>query len=165
MRTNQESACSWAAQRRLQKGAIGTSNILLMLTAALAACTYYTPLSDDAETLHRQIRAGEAVQPGDHVRVVTHDGVSRRLFVDSVEGDVLKGYLDTGPAVPVRTELPGDETPERRKGPLVDIPIADIVLVEKETLSKGKTAAAVGAGTLVFVALLAAMAMAAVMTP
>lgn len=165
MRIYRESVCPGTARPGRQRGSSGSSVMLLILTALLSACTYFSPISDDARTLQEQIRTGEAVQKGDHVRVVTRDGASRRLFVDSVEGDVLKGYLDTSPAVPVRTESPADETPERSKGPLVDIPIADIVLVEKETLSTGKTAAAVGAGTLVFVALLAAMAMAAVMTP
>jgi hypothetical protein len=48
---------------------------------------------------------------------------------------------------------------------LVEIPIGDIVLVEKEKVSAGKTAAVTGGVLLVILALSAAAAFAAVMTP
>lgn len=143
----------------------GVALIGFVLAVLSAACTYLKPISADAETLQQQIRSGQAVQQGDRVRVVTHDGVSRRLQVVSVEDDVLRGNLETRPVAAVRTEAPGEEPPGQVRGPLVDIPVADIVLLEKETLSRGKTAAAVGSVTLVMLALMAAAAMAAVMTP
>jgi hypothetical protein len=139
--------------------------ILFMLVVLSAACTYLKPISADAETLQQQIRSGEAVRQGDHVRVVTQDGVSRRLTVASVEDDMLKGYLEPK-AQPSAGSEPYDEIPpEQLQGPLVDIPIGEIVLLEKETTSKGKTAAAVGGGIVVFLAIGAAMAFAAVMAP
>jgi hypothetical protein len=130
----------------------------------LAACTSLSPVSDDAKTLQEQIRTGQAVQQGDRIRVVTHDGVSHRLIVVAVEGDVLKGQLSTTP-IHYENDEPGAQEPEQEKQPLMEIPIADIVLVEKEKLSTGKTAAATGGVLLVFVALSAAAAFAAVMTP
>ena len=148
--TSQESDCSRAARLRWPRRLPGTTVIVLLRTVVLAACIYFILLSDDAKALREQLRAGEALRPGDRVRVVTQDGVSRKLFVASVEADDLKGYLDTSGPVPVRAEMPGDETPERKKGPVVDIPIADRIFVENENLSTGKTAAAVGGGTLIF---------------
>jgi hypothetical protein len=148
--TSQESVCSRAARLRWPRRLPGITVIVLLRTVVLANCTYFIPLRDDAKALQEQLKTGEALQPDDHVRVVTEDGVSRKLFVASVEADDLKGYLDTSGPVPVRAEMRGDETPERKKGPVVDIPIADRIFVENENLSTGKTAAAVGGGTLVF---------------
>ena len=162
MEMDQESACSRAVRLGRQRCASGI--ILLGLSLFLAACTYLSPISEDAKTLQEQIRTGEAVQQGNRVRVVTHDGVSHRLIVVSVDGDVLKGKLNI---IPPRYEAdePNAQEPEREEQPLVEIPIADIVLVEKEKLHAGKTAAATGGVLLVVLALSAAAAFAAVMTP
>jgi len=151
--------------RTRAKRLAGAALLVLVLDAFGVACTYLKPVADDSETLQQQIRSGQAVEQGDRVRVVTRDGVSRRLHVVSVEGDAVTGYLDTRAAAPVRTEAPGEEPPEKVKGPLVEIPVADIVMIEKETLSRGKTAATVGGVSVVMLALMAAVAMAAVMTP
>lgn len=156
---------SESLRRTLAGRLAGSVLIVLVLAAFGAACTYLKPVAEDSETLQQEIRSGQAVEQGDRVRVVTRDGVSRRLHVVSVQGDALTGYLDTRPVAPVRTEVPGEEQPEKVRGPLVEIPVADIVLLEKETLSKGKTAATAGGVTLVMLALMAAAAMAAVMTP
>jgi hypothetical protein len=107
------------------------------------------PVADDAETLQKRIRAGQVVGKGDRVRVVTHDGVSQRLTVESVQGDLLTGRLDSKMAPSGRTDQPGAPEAEREKGALVAIPIPDIVFVEEEKLSAGKTVAAVGGGTVV----------------
>ena len=162
MEMDQESACSRAV--RLGRQRYSTGIMLLGLSLFLAACTYLSPISEDAKTLQEQIRTGEAVQQGNRVRVVTHDGVSHRLIVVSVEGDVLKGKLNIMPTY-YETDEPGAQEPEQKKEPLVEIPIADIVLVEKEKLHAGKTAAATGGVLLVVLALSAAAAFAAVMTP
>jgi len=161
MNANQEGSRSGAAPRGQQRCSLGI--IFLGLTGLLAGCASLSPISDDARTLQEQIRTGEALKQGDRVRVVTHDGVSHRITVAYVKGDVLTGHLDT--PTPVRTGEPEAQALEQEKGPLVEIPIADIVLVEKEQVSAGKTAAVGGGVLLVFLALSAAAAMAAVMTP
>jgi len=112
------------------------------------------PVAEDAETLQQRIRAGQVVRKGDRVRVVTHDGVSRRLTVESVQGNVLTGRLDSEAPSSIRTDQPGARKPEQEKGAGVAIPIADIVFVEEQKLSAGKTIAAVGGGTLVRVSAL-----------
>jgi len=55
---------------------------------------------------------------------------------------------------PILTDDAEAQEPEREKWPLVEIPIVDIVHVEKEKVSAGKTAAAIGGGTLVFLSVL-----------
>jgi hypothetical protein len=119
-------------------------------------------MDGDAKTVQEQIRTGQAVQQGDHVRVVTKDGVSRIFTVASVEGDVLKGTMDSNkPAPPWRTEDQDIKPrPEQEKGEFVAIPIVDIVLIEKEKVSTGKTAAAIGSGTLVLLSALLIIAVA-----
>ena len=162
METNRQSACFWAASVGW-KGCL-PAVILLGISLFLGACTSLSPVSDDAKTLQEQIRTGQALQKGDRIRVVTHDGVSHKLIVVAVEGDVLKGQLPTTP-IHYETDDPGAQEPKQDEQPLVEIPIADIRLVEKEKLHTGKTAAATGGVLLVFLALSAAAAFAAVMTP
>ena len=158
MEMNQESACSLAV--RLGRQRYSTGIMLLGLSLFLAACTYLSPISGDAKTLQEKIRTGQAVQQGERVRVLTDDGVSHRLIVVSVEGDVLKGKLNIMPTY-YETDEPGAQEPEQKKEPLVEIPIADIVLVEKEKISAGKTAATIGGGTLVFLSVLLLIALSA----
>ena len=158
MKMNQESACSRAV--RLGRQRYSTGIMLLGLSLFLAACTSLSPISDDAKTLQEQIRTGQALQQGERVRVLTHDGVLHRLIVMSVEGDVLKGHPATKPPAPTQTDEAYAQEPEREKGPLVEIPIADIVLVEKKKVSAGKTAAAIGGGTMVFLSALILIALA-----
>jgi hypothetical protein len=159
MGTNQKWACYRAAPPALQIGLLGIIVILLGLIVFLSACTSLYPMEGDAKTVQEQIRDGKALQQGDHVRVVTKDGVSRILTVASVEGDVLKGNMDSNkPAPPWRSSTGGDQDfqqppPEQEKGEFVEIPIVDIVLIEKEKVSTGKTAAAIGGGAIVFLAL------------
>jgi hypothetical protein len=137
--------------------------ILLGISLLLGACTSLSPVFDDANTLQEQIRTGQALQQGDRIRVVTHDGVSHKLIVVAVEGDVLKGQLPTSPIDDV-TDEPGAQEPKQKEQPLMEIPITDIVLLEKEEFSTGKTAAATGGVLLLFVLLSAAAAFAAVMS-
>lgn len=162
MENKQEWVFPGAAPRGRQRRAPVITVILLSLAVFMAACTSLSPVSDDAKTLQEQIRTGEAVHQGDRVRVVTHDGVSRRLIVVSVEGDVLKGRPDSALPAGNWTDEPDAQVPDRGTGPTLEIPIADIVLVEKENISTGKTAALTGGVLLVFLALSAAAAIAAV---
>ena len=142
-------------------GSLAAVLILLALVSLSAACTYLKPISSDAETLQQQIQSGEAVQQGDVVRVVTQDGMSRWLTVDSVEGDMLKGYVEPGLRPPVNPALEDEEPTEQLNRPLVGIMIEDIILLEKVEMKEGKTAAAIGSGFLVFIAIGVAMMMAA----
>lgn len=154
MKTDQASAACGAVRFRPHRGLAGITFMLMILSVCLSACTSIRPVADDAETLQQRIRAAQVVRKGDHVRVVTHDGVSRRLTVVSVESDVLKGRLDTKAPTATRSDEPGAQMPEEQKGALVGIPISDIVFVEEEKLSAGKTVAAIGGGTVVFVSVL-----------
>lgn len=137
----------------------GAAIILLVIAVFSSACTNLEPISADNETLQQQIRSGQAVQKGDRVRVVTQDGVSHILTVVSVKDDILEGQLDTPPTFGRDASV---EPPQLVTVPLVDIPVANIVLLEKETLSKGKTAGLAGGFLLMIIALSAAAALAAV---
>ena len=152
METNQQSAYSEAASYWRQSCSVGI--ILLSFNLFLTACTSLNPVSDDARTLQEQIRTGQAVQDGDHVRVLTDDGVLHRLIVVSLENDVLKGHPATKTSAATRTDEAYEQEPEREDEPLVELSIADIVLVEKEKVSLGKTSAAIAGGTLVLLSVL-----------
>jgi len=157
MKTKQQSVCSGAESLGWKRCSPGI--ILLGFTLFLAACTSLSPVSDDAKTLQEQIRTGQAVHQGDRVRVLTHDGVLRKLIVVSVEDDVLKGHPATKPSAATRADEAYEQEPEREEETLVEIPIADIVLVEKIKISAGKTSAAIGGGTLVLLSVLLLVAL------
>lgn len=139
------------------KGLLFAIPILLVFVVLSVGCTYLKPISTDSETFQQQIQSGEAVRQGDVVRVVTQDGVSRWLTVVSVEDDILKGYIEPGMRPPVSSKLDDEEPTEQLERPVVSIPIGDIVLLEKVMMREGKTAAAIGAGFLVFAAIGVAM--------
>jgi hypothetical protein len=102
-----------------------------MVTFQLAGCTTLQPLAGNAESLRTELRSGEAVKPGDKVRVVTRDGLSRLLIVTALDENTLKGHPD------------GVET----AGAVVTLPIDDIVFMEGKKISVGKTAAYTGGAT------------------
>jgi hypothetical protein len=102
--------------------------LLLMVTFQLAGCTTLQPMADNAETLRNELRSGEAVQPGDKVRIVSRDGLSRLLIVTALDQNTLKGHPEG-----VGTE-----------DAVVTIPIDDIVFMEGKKVSVGKTAAYTG---------------------
>jgi hypothetical protein len=154
MDTKREWGCPGPAPRGRQRCLTAITAFLVGLAVFLTSCTSLSPVSDDAKTLQARIRTGQALQQGDVVRVLTQDGVLHKLTVVSVEGDVLKGYSATKPTAPARTDEAYSQEPRREKAPLVEIPIADIVLVEKEKISGSKTAAAIGSGTLVLLSAL-----------
>jgi hypothetical protein len=99
--------------------------LLLMLGCFMAGCTAMLPMADNAESLRTELRSGDAVKPGDKVRVVTRDGLSRLLIVTALDQNTLKGHPE------------GVE----RKGTVVTLPINDIVFMEGKKISVGKTAA------------------------
>lgn len=157
MKRPQASGVSGLAQSGWQGALAGITAFFLIVTVFLSACTTYRPIEDDPDALQQRIRAAKALRQGDHVRVVTRDGVSHWLTVLSAEDDVLKGQLDNTEAhapAPI-----GDfhaETPQTHQESLAEIPIRDIVFVEKEQVSVGWTAAAVagGAAAVLFVFIL-----------
>jgi hypothetical protein len=102
--------------------------LLLMMTSLLAGCTTLQPMAGNAETLRNELRSGEAVKPGDKVRVVSRDGLSRLLIVTALDQNTLKGHPEG-----VGTEYA-----------VVTIPIDDIVFMEGKKVSVGKTAAYTG---------------------
>lgn len=132
------------------------TSILLILTVCLSACTSMRPVADDTETLQQRLRAGQVVQQGDYVRVVTRDGVSHRFTVVSVEGDALMGRPDT--KAPDGTGELGAEKTDKKQGDVMEIPIADIVFVEEKKFSGAKTAGAIGGGTVVLLSALVVIA-------
>ena len=137
-----------------------TGILLLYVTFFLVGCTTLSPVSDDAQTLQEKIRTGKALKQGDRVRVVTSDGVLHRIEIISVEDDVVKGHPATDYSTPIETNEVYEQEGVQKKAPSVDIPIADIILVEKEKISAVKTAGAIGGGTLVFIGVLFLIAVA-----
>ena len=94
------------------------------------------PVEGDANTLRREIRNGEAVQVGDHVRVITIDGVSHMLKVTVVQEQVIEGYdiSKTVPAWSTVDEAGVAPAKTREDAPIVEIPIDDIVHVETQEI-------------------------------
>jgi len=97
----------------------------------MAGCTAMGPIADNAETLRTELRSGEAIKPGDKVRVVTRDGLSRLLIVTAIDQNTLKGH------------------PEgvKMQGAVITLPIDDIVFMEGKKVSAGKTVAYTMGGT------------------
>jgi hypothetical protein len=109
--------------------------LLLLLVAVLTGCTNLQPVAMDPGTLQEKIRDGTAMHEGDTVRVVTRDGVSHLLVVTAVEENTLRGQAQG-----------------TKKGAVViEIPVDDILLLEKEKVNAGETAAgSIGVATMVF---------------
>jgi hypothetical protein len=105
--------------------------LLLIVGCLMAGCTAMGPIADNAETLRTELRSGEAIKPGDKVRVVTRDGLSRLLIVTAIDQNTLKGR------------------PEgvKMQGAVITLPIDDIVFMEGKKVSAGKTAAYTMGGT------------------
>jgi hypothetical protein len=120
-----------AANHRSNRSVKLVACLVLMVNSLLAGCTSLQPLADNADTLRNELRSEDIVEPGDKVRVVTRDGLSRLLIVTSLDQDILKGHPE------------GIE----KKDAVVEIPIDDIVFMEGKKISVGKTAAYTGGAT------------------
>jgi len=120
---------------------------LLIISIFLTGCTHLKPVEMNSKTLQDNIRNGELIEEGDRVRVITKDGSSHILTVTAISERVLKGDLEgtgapgtwTGSEDGVYMEVPAEPT-------VIEILIDDIVLVEEEKISEGKTILAVGGG-------------------
>ena len=97
----------------------------LLLVVSVTGCTSLRPVSMDAETLQEDIRHGEAIQEGDTVRIVTRDGVSRQIIVTSVEENAIRGNAHGARAGAI----------------VIEVPVDDIVMLEKEKVDAVNTAA------------------------
>jgi len=72
-------------------GVIYTAGILLLVCCLLPGCVTLRPVDTDAVTLHREIRTGDLVKPGDTIRVITVDGVAQKLKVITVDEHAIRG--------------------------------------------------------------------------
>ena len=131
---------------------------LLIISIFLSGCTTLKPIEMDSNTLQDKIRNGEIVKTGDRVRVITTHGSTHILTVIEISEHVLTGELE-GTGTPYTWTGSEDGMYEEdavTEATAIEIPIDDIVLVEGEEFSAGKTALAVGGGitTIVIVAII-----------
>jgi hypothetical protein len=99
--------------------------LILLLFSALTGCTNLHPVDMDSKKLQEEIRDGNVIHEGETVRVVTRDGVSRLLVVTGVEENTLQGYAQGAKAGAV----------------VIEIPLDDILLLEKEKVNAVDTTA------------------------
>lgn len=102
------------AKRRTRAAILG-----LIGTCLLAGCMTTKTVTEGPEVLRQEIRAGELVKPGDRVSVVTTRTGEHVFTVAEVDADVIRG-----------------------KG--IEVPIDDVVALQKHQLDVVKTAAAAG---------------------
>ena len=122
---------------------------LLVICIFLTGCTSLKPVDMNSKTLQENIRHGELIKEGDRVRVITRDGSSHILTVTAISEHMLEGLQEENdPEI-----WAGDDEEysiyEKDSGTeqtVIEIQIEDIVLVEEEKLSAGKTTLAVGGG-------------------
>ena len=121
---------------------------LVIISIFLSGCTNLNPIDINSKTLHDNIRSGELFEEGDRVRVITKDGSSHILKVTAISEHVLMGQVEgtgtprswTGSEDGMYMEAPATEPT------VIEIMIDDIVLLEEEKISAGKTTLAVGGG-------------------
>ena len=111
------------------------SFLVIVIVLMTSGCTTLKPVEMSPEELQQKIAAGEIIEVGDKVKVVTADGTVHKFEVSEITAD-------------------------RVSGKDVELPVADIIAVETREFSAGKTTALVAGGTFVYV-LLAAVAAAA----
>jgi len=117
---------------------------LLIMSIFLTGCTHFKPVEMNGNTLQDKLRNGELIEEGDCVRVITKDGSSHILTVTAINEHVLKGELE-GTGIPsTRTEDGMYMEDPAREPTVIEILIDDIVLVEEEKISAGKTTLAAG---------------------
>jgi hypothetical protein len=109
------------------------TSVVVLLTLALlsTSCTTLKTTEAPPEEVHRLIMTEDILKPGDKVKIVTTDGVSHEFRVTSIDRE--RGLVVGD----------GDE-----------IPIVDIVALETQEISVGRTALLAGSVTYVLLALL-----------
>ena len=104
---------------------ISTLIVILIITG----CTSMKPVELSPEQLQDRISAGELVNEGDKVKIVTTEGKSHQFVVTDIND----------------TTIVGDN---------IEVPIVDIIALRTKEFSGGKTAGLAG-GTVVLILLLA----------
>ena len=98
---------------------------VMLILVVLTGCTNLQPVAMDSKKLQEEIRDGNVIHEGETVRVVTRDGVSRLLVVTGVEDNTLQGYAQGAKAGAV----------------VIEIPVDEILLLEKEKVNAVDTTA------------------------
>lgn len=98
---------------------------VMLILVVLTGCTNLQPVAMDSKKLQEEIRDGNVIHEGETVRVVTRDGVSRLLVVTGVEDNTLQGYAQGAKAGAV----------------VIEIPVDEILLLEKEKVNAADTTA------------------------
>ena len=98
---------------------------VMLILVFLTGCTNLQPVAMDSKKLQEEIRDGNVIHEGETVRVVTRDGVSRLLVVTGVEDNTLQGYAQGAKAGAV----------------VIEIPVDEILLLEKEKVNAVDTTA------------------------
>ena len=98
---------------------------VMLIIVVLTGCTNLQPVAMDSKKLQEEIRDGNVIHEGESVRVVTRDGVSRLLVVTGVEDNTLQGYAQGAKAGAV----------------VIEIPVDEILLLEKEKVNAADTTA------------------------
>lgn len=125
--------------------------ISMVLVSGACTSTTFTDLSQ--QQLHEKIVAGEIMQPGGDVTIVTRDGIQHNVVVSSLTEDSVVGKESSRP---VRAEDSFEENQDvvfRN----ISIPVTDIVSVEKLQITHPAGQAALVAGTSLAVVLLLAL--------
>lgn len=91
------------------------TGFMIIMLAALAGCMSMQTTKAPADELHRQLRAGGLVDPGDRIRVTMSDGTKQTIEVFRVDEDALHGHT--------------------ADGELVEAPIDDIAVLATEEFS------------------------------
>ncbi|MBN1627388.1 MAG: hypothetical protein JW944_12775 [Deltaproteobacteria bacterium] len=100
--------------------------LLTIVPFIMIGCTTLKTVEMPQNSVQERISAGDLIDPGDRIKIITNDGKEYEFKVTSVEA----GYV---------------------KGKDVEISIRDIALVEKRKISIGKTALLSGAAFLLFI--------------
>lgn len=103
-----------AVEREMRGGAL-----VLAVFVGLGGCAIQHAPDMTPEALRAAIRAGDVVQPGDRVSVVTTEAGERDVFVVAVDADHIR-------ATPVRRQQQGE----------LSVPIDEIVSVQKGLADK-----------------------------
>jgi hypothetical protein len=106
---------------------------ILILILAIAGCTSMKPVAMPPDQLHERISAGDIINEGDKVKIVTTDGKTHQFTVTAVNDESIVGDA-------------------------IDIPITDIVTLKTKEYSGDNTAALVGGSSVILVLISAAAA-------
>jgi hypothetical protein len=101
---------------------------ILIVILAVAGCTSMKPVAMPPDQLHEGISAGEIINEGDKVKIVTTDGQTHQFRVTAVDDESVVGNS-------------------------IEVPITDIVTLKTKEYSGDKTAVLVGGSSVIFVIL------------